>query len=51
MEQAYQVALDIVGDRQLRLYWHIEEGYYIYRQRFDFQLKDADGPITAALRR
>ena len=45
MEQAYQVALDIVGDRQLRLYWHIEEGYYLYRQRFDFQLKDADGPI------
>ena len=45
MEQAYRVALDIVGDRQLRLYWQIEEGYYLYRQRFDFQLTDADGPI------
>ena len=45
VEEAYQVALEVAGDRQLRLYWQIAEGYYLYRKRFGFALHDGAGSI------
>ncbi len=38
VEEAYK--LDVtVEDQQLRLYWQIAEGYYLYGHRFDFTLQ------------
>ena len=31
VEEAYQLALEIIDDQQLRLYWRITDGYYLYR--------------------
>ena len=46
VQEAYQLALEIVDDTQLRLYWQIADGYYLYRKRFKFSLEGADGPVA-----
>jgi thiol:disulfide interchange protein len=48
VEEAYRLALEVVDERQVRLYWQIAEDYYLYRQRFAFQLSDADGDVSFA---
>jgi thiol:disulfide interchange protein len=45
VEEAYQLAIDIEDNRHVRVYWQIEEAYYLYQHRFKFQLEDASGPI------
>jgi thiol:disulfide interchange protein DsbD len=45
VEEAYQLALEIIDDQQLRLYWRITDGYYLYRKRFSFSLEDDEGEI------
>jgi thiol:disulfide interchange protein DsbD len=45
VEDAYQLALEIIDDQQLRLYWRITDGYYLYRKRFSFSLEDDEGEI------
>jgi thiol:disulfide interchange protein len=51
VEEAYQLALEIVDENTLRLYWQIEDGYYLYRERFGFTLEDDQGtvPLEASL--
>lgn len=46
VEEAYQLALEIVDDAKLRLYWQIADGYYLYQKRFKFSLESADGPVA-----
>lgn len=41
VEQAYQLNIDFQAANQLRLNWQIQEGYYLYRHAFKFQLQDA----------
>lgn len=45
VEEAYKLALEVTGEQQLRLFWQIEEGYYLYKKRFSFSLETADGDV------
>lgn len=45
VEEAYQLVIEIEDRRHVRVYWQIEEAYYLYQHRFKFQLEDASGPI------
>ena len=33
VEEAYQLALEVTPQGQVRLYWQIADGYYLYRKR------------------
>lgn len=43
--EAYQLAVEILDERRVRLYWQITPGYYLYQHRFAFTLEDAKGTI------
>jgi thiol:disulfide interchange protein len=45
VDEAYHLALEVADEQQLRLYWQIAEGYYLYRKRFSFSLEDEAGNI------
>ena len=45
VDEAYQLALEVLGDNQLRLYWQIADGYYLYQKRFKFSLQTPEGEI------
>jgi thiol:disulfide interchange protein DsbD len=45
VEEAYRLAVEVLDEQQIRLYWQIEDGYYLYQKRFKFTLDTADGPI------
>jgi len=45
VEEAYQLAIEIEDNRNIRAYWQIEEAYYLYQHRFTFALEDASGPV------
>jgi len=45
VEEAYRLSVEVQGDRGLRLYWQIEEAYYLYKHRFAFELSNEKGPI------
>jgi len=42
VDEAYQLALEIVSPQQIRLYWQIADSYYLYQKRFAFTF-DSDG--------
>lgn len=42
VEQAYQLSMEVIDSQQLRLYWQIEPGYYLYKDRFKWQLHDGE---------
>ncbi len=46
VEEAYQLALEVVDDGHIRLYWQIEDAYYMYQKRFKFLLEDSQGRIA-----
>ena len=46
VEEAYQLALEIVDDGQIRLHWQIADGYYLYQKRFKFELEGDDGAVA-----
>jgi thiol:disulfide interchange protein DsbD len=46
VEEAYAPAIEREEDGDLRLYWQIAEGYYLYRHHFDFALRDDSGPVA-----
>jgi thiol:disulfide interchange protein len=46
VEEAYQLAVEILPDRSIRLYWQIEDSYYLYQHRFSFALSDDQGDIA-----
>ena len=48
VEEDYQLALEIVDERQLRLYWQITDSYYLYKKRFSFKLEDPQGEVELA---
>jgi thiol:disulfide interchange protein len=51
VEEAYRLEVEVESGQQLRLYWQIAQGYYLYRHRFSFQLEDGAGqiPLEVAL--
>jgi thiol:disulfide interchange protein DsbD len=42
VEQAYLLTAEFDSSSQLRVYWEVAEGYYLYRHGFQFQLMDGD---------
>lgn len=47
VEEAYQLAVDVVDPATVRLYWQIAPEYYLYQSRFKFQFRDAEGDIAS----
>ena len=48
VEEAYQLALEITDEQNIRLYWEIADGYYLYRKRFGFKLEQAGVEIDVS---
>ena len=48
VEQAYQLEVEILDERSVRLYWQIAPNYYLYQHRFAFHLEDDKGVIDLA---
>ncbi|MFT5481888.1 MAG: thiol:disulfide interchange protein [Halieaceae bacterium] len=46
VEEAYQLAVDVIDPTTLRVYWQIAPDYYLYQSRFKWQLSDAEGEIA-----
>lgn len=46
VEEAYQLEVEVLEERGLRLYWQIADSYYLYQHRFAFALDDGSGPIA-----
>ena len=46
VEEAYQLEVEILGEREVGLYWQIAPQYYLYRHRFAFELRDHAGGIA-----
>mgnify|MGYP001826641072 FL=1 len=46
--EAFQLNVEVVGGRDLRLRWQIAEGYYLYQHRFGFKLEDGAGTVDLA---
>ncbi len=42
-EQAFSFSAEIKDPYTINAYWDIRDGYYLYRDKFDFTLEDADG--------
>ena len=49
VEQAYKLSIEIINPRQLRLFWYIEPGYYLYKNRFKWQLLDGENQLEIAV--
>ncbi len=49
VEEAYQLAIEIEDNRSVRVYWQIEEAYYLYQHRFAFELRDDTGVVELAV--
>ena len=45
VDEAYQLEVEITGPQELRLYWQIEDAYYLYQHRFKALLEDVDGSV------
>ena len=42
-EQAFEFFASVKDDRTLHVNWHIADGYYLYREKIQFELVNADG--------
>jgi len=45
VEEAFQLTVEIIDARHVRLNWQITPGYYLYKHQFAFALEDAEGTI------
>jgi len=45
VDEAYRLEVERSDDGSLRLYWQIEDAYYLYQHRFKATLEDADGTV------
>jgi thiol:disulfide interchange protein len=50
VEQAYLLLTERNEDGTIRLYWQIENGYYLYRDQFQFSLRDSAGSVALSVR-
>ena len=46
VEEAYQLEVEVVSEQEIRLYWQIEDAYYLYQHRFKAKLQDEQGVIN-----
>lgn len=47
-EKAFQLSAAATDNGQIRLQWHMPDGYYLYRDRTDLSVTDADGDTIKA---
>jgi len=45
VEEAYPLAVEVEGERRLRLVWQMPPGYYLYQHAFRFELVKADETV------
>ncbi len=45
VEEAYTLAVEVLDEQSIRLYWQIEDGYYLYQKRFKFKLDTDAGAV------
>jgi thiol:disulfide interchange protein len=45
VDEAFQLAVEILDERHVRLNWQITPGYYLYKHQFAFALEDSNGKI------
>ena len=43
VDEAFVMSADVAPDGSLQARWQMPDGYYLYRHRFEFKLKDAAG--------
>ncbi len=43
VDQAFAYSNDVVDGNRIHVRWDIAKGYYLYRDKFTFELQDADG--------
>lgn len=46
VEEAYQLEVELLDDRSLRLYWQIADSYYLYKHAFKFRTTDDTASLT-----
>ena len=46
VNEAYQLEVEIVSGQEIRLYWQIEDDYYLYQHRFKAKLENEQGLIN-----
>ena len=46
VNEAYQLEVEIVSGQEIRLYWQIENDYYLYQHRFKAKLENEQGLIN-----
>ena len=49
VEEAYVLAVEQTDDSHLRLYWQIEDSYYLYQHAFKFALEDSQGKLDTGV--
>ena len=45
VEEAYRLEVEVPRNGELRLYWQIADGYYLYQHRFEFNLREGGEPV------
>jgi thiol:disulfide interchange protein DsbD len=48
-DQAFQLSVDVIDANTLTARWRIAEGYYLYRDKFEFELNDTAGVDLAPI--
>ena len=46
VDEAYQLEVEIVSEQEIRLYWQIEDAYYLYQHRFKAKLESEQGLLN-----
>ena len=46
VDEAYQLEVEVVSEQEIRLYWQIEDAYYLYQHRFKAKLEGEQGFIN-----
>ena len=49
VEEAYRLETEFLDNTRVRLFWQIEEGYYLYQHAFKFKLGESDATLTPDL--
>ena len=48
VDEAFALSTEVADDGALLAYWDMPDGYYLYRHRFDFTLKDPEAATLGA---
>ena len=48
-DEAFTLSSRVLGGQRLRLSWAIADGYYLYRDKFQFNIADGDGMALGAI--